>query len=116
MRPCAWMGNSSPCITHVSILFTILSMSDCLGICFLMTDNGVSTGTSVLEVLVYSISRGLIVLTACISKSGCFSDSLCKTVCTGVNCCGLIGKIDIFLSLIWIYSSVCEVYWHCLIL
>ena len=41
MRSCAWIGNSSPCITHVSMLFTILSMSDCLGMCFLivMTDN-----------------------------------------------------------------------------
>ena len=46
MRSCAWIGNSSPCIMHVSILFTILSMSDCLGMCFLMIDNGVSTGIS----------------------------------------------------------------------
>ena len=46
MRSCTWIGNSSLCITHVSILFTILSMSDCLGMCFLMIDNGISTGTS----------------------------------------------------------------------
>ena len=25
------------------------------------------------------------VLTGCISKSGCFSDNHCKAVCTGVN-------------------------------
>ena len=36
------------------------------------------------------------VLTACISKSGCFSDILCKAVCAGVNCCGFIGKSEYF--------------------
>ena len=75
-----------------------------------MTDTGASMGTSGWEVLVYSISGGLMVLTGCISKSGCFSDSLCKAVCAGVNCCGFIGKVNIFLSLIWIYSIVCKVY------
>ena len=65
---------------HVSHLFlyffTILSMSDCLGMCFLMINNGESTGTSGWDFCVYSISGGLMVLTACISKSGCFSDIL----------------------------------------
>ena len=37
------------------------------------------------ELCVYSISRGQMVLTGCISKSGCFSDNHCKAVCTGVN-------------------------------
>ena len=68
MRSCAWIGNSSPCIMCVSILFTILSMSDCLGMCFLMIDNGVPTGTSGWDFCVYSISGGLMVLTACISN------------------------------------------------
>ena len=36
------------------------------------------------------------VLTACILKSGCFSDSLCKAVYTGVNCSGFIGKSEYF--------------------
>ena len=71
-------------------------MSDCLGMSFLMTDNVVSTGTSGWEILVNSISGGLMVLTACISKSGCFSDSLCQAVCNGVNCCGFIGKSEYF--------------------
>ena len=61
-----------------------------------MTNSGVSIGTSDWEVLVYSISRGLMVLTGCISKSGCFSDSLSKAVCTGVNCHGFIGKSEYF--------------------
>ena len=80
MRSCAWIGNSSPCITRVSIFFTMLSMSDCLGMCFLMIDNGVSTGTCGWDFCVYSISGGQMVLTACISKSGCFSDILCRAV------------------------------------
>ena len=49
------------------------------------------------------------VLTACISKSGCFSDILCKAVCTGVVV-DLLAKVNTFLSLVWIYSPVCEVY------
>ena len=73
--------------------FTILSMSDCQGMCFLMTNSGVSMGTSGWEVLVYSISGGLMVLTGCISKSGCFSHNLCKAVCTGVE---FIGKSEYF--------------------
>ena len=71
MRSCAWIGNSSPCITHVSILFTILSMSDCLGMCFVMINNGVSTGTTGWDFCAYSISGARMVLTACISKSRC---------------------------------------------
>ena len=51
-------------------------MSDCLGMCFLMTDSGVSTGTSGWDYFVYSISRGWMVLKACISKSRCFSGLL----------------------------------------
>ena len=71
-------------------------MSDCQGMCFLMTDSGVSIGTSDGGVLVYSISGGLMVLTGCISKSGCFSDSLCKAVCASVNYCGFMGKSKYF--------------------
>ena len=85
MRSCAWIGNSNPCITCHSMLLTILSMSDCHGICFLIIDSGVSIGMSAWGVCVYSISGGLIVLTGCISKSGCFSDNHCKAVCAGVN-------------------------------
>ena len=78
------------------MLFTILSMSDFQGMCFLMTDNGVLMGTIGWGVLAYSISGGLMVLTGCISKSGYFSDSLCKAVCAYVNCCGFIGKREYF--------------------
>ena len=41
---CAWIGNSR--ITRVSMFLTILSMSDCLGMCLWIIDNGVSIGTS----------------------------------------------------------------------
>ena len=85
MRSCAWIGNSNQWITHDSMLLTILSMSDCLGICFWIIDRGVSVGTYAWEVCVYSISRGQMVLTDCISKSECFSDNHCKAVCAGVN-------------------------------
>ena len=61
-------------------------MSDCLGMCFQIIDKGVSIGTSAWGVYVYSISRGRMVLTGSISKSGCFSDILCIAVRTGVNC------------------------------
>ena len=81
---------------HDSILFTILLMSDWCGMCFLMTDSGVSIGTSAWGVCVYSISGGQMVLTGCISKSGCFSDSLCRAVCTGVNCCGFMSNSEYF--------------------
>ena len=85
MRSCAWMGNSSPWIMHDSMFLTILSMSDCHGICFLIIDSGVSVGTYAWEFCVYSISGGQIVLTGCISKSWCFSDIHCKAVCADVN-------------------------------
>ena len=79
-----------------SMLLTILSMTDCHGICFLIIDSGLSVGTSAWGVSVYSISGGLMVLTGCISKSGCFSDNLYKAVCIGVNCCGFMGKSKCF--------------------
>ena len=60
-------------------------MSDCHGICFLIIDRGVSVVTNALEVCVYSISGGWMVLTGCISKSRCFSDIHCKADCAGVN-------------------------------
>ena len=87
LRSCAWIGSSNPCITHDSMLLTILSMSDCHGICFLIIDSGVLVDTSALGICVYSIPGGIMVLTGCISKSGCFSDNHCKAVCTGVNGC-----------------------------
>ena len=55
-------------------------MSDCLGMCFQIIDKGVSIGTSAWGVCVYLISRGQMVLTGFISKSGCFSDILCIAV------------------------------------
>ena len=68
------------------MFLTILSMSDCLGMCLQIMDSGVSIGTNAWEVCVYSISRGQMVLTGPILKSRCFSDILCIAVCTGVNC------------------------------
>ena len=67
------------------MFLTILPMSDCHGLCFLIIDRGVSIGTNALEVCVYSISGDQMVLTGCISKSGCFFDTHCKAVCTGVD-------------------------------
>ena len=61
-------------------------MSDHLGMCLWIMDSGVSIGISAWGVCVYSISGGQMVLTGSISKSGCFSDTLCIAVCTGVNC------------------------------
>ena len=58
----------------------ILSMSDCLGMCLRIIDNGVSIGTSAWGICVYSISGGQMVLTGSISKSRCFSDILCIAV------------------------------------
>ena len=84
-------------------------MSDCLGMCLQIIDNGVSIGTSAWGVCVYSISGGQMVLTGSISKSGCFSDILCVAVCTGVNCWGFSGNKEFFLSLIWIYGLVCYI-------
>ena len=67
------------------MFLTILSMYDCCGIRFLIIDSGVSVGTNAWEVCVYSISRGQIMLTGCILKSGCFSYNHWKAVYTGVN-------------------------------
>ena len=86
MRSCAWIVNSKLWITHVSMFLTILSMSDCLGMCLWIIDSGVSIGTNAWGVCVYSISRGQMVLTGSISKSRHFSDILCIAVSTGVNC------------------------------
>ena len=96
MRSCACIGNFKLWITCVLMFLTILSMSDCLGICLQIIDNGVSIGTSAWGVCVYSISRGQMVLTGSISKSRCFSDILYKTVCTGVNCWGFSGNNEYF--------------------
>ena len=68
------------------MFLTILSMSDCLGMCLWIMDSGVSIGTSAWGVCVYLISGGRMVLTGYISKSGCFSDILCIVVCTGLKC------------------------------
>ena len=58
MRSCAWIGNSKLRITRVSMFLTILSMSDCLGMCLRIIDNGVSIGTNAWGVCVNSISGG----------------------------------------------------------
>ena len=55
-------------------------MSDCLGMCLQIIDNGVSIATSAWGVCVYSISGGQMVLTGTILKSRCFSDILCIAV------------------------------------
>ena len=55
-------------------------MSDCLGMCLQIIDYEVSIGTNAWGVCVNSISRGPMVLTDYISKSGCFSDILCIAV------------------------------------
>ena len=86
MRSCAWIGNSKLWITRVSMFLTILSMSDCLGMCLWIIDSGVSIGTNAWGFCVYSISGGQMVLTGSILKSRCFSDILCIAVCTGVYC------------------------------
>ena len=71
-------------------------MSDCLGMCLWIIDNGVSIGTSAWGVCVYSISGGQMVLTGSISKLGCFSDILCIAVWTGVNCWGFSSNNEYF--------------------
>ena len=96
MRSCAWIGNSNPCITCNSMPLTILSMSDCHVIFFLIIDSGLSVSTSAWGLCVYSISRSLMVLTGCISKSGCFFYNHCKAVCAGVNGCDCAGKREYF--------------------
>ena len=62
------------------MFLSILSMSDCLGMCLQIIDNGVSIGTSAWGICVYLISGGQMVLTGSISKSGCFADILCIAV------------------------------------
>ena len=96
MRSCAWIGNSKPWITCVLMFLNIWSMSDCLGMCLQIIDNGVSISTSAWGVCVYLISGGQMVLTGSISKSRCFSDILCIAVCTGVNCWGFNGSTEYF--------------------
>ena len=71
-------------------------MSDCLGMCLWIIDNGVSIGTNARGVCVYLISRDQMVLTGSISKSGCFSDILCISVWTGVNRWGFSGTNEYF--------------------
>ena len=71
-------------------------MSDCLGMCLGIIDNGVSIGTSPWGICVYSISGGQMVLTGSISKSRCFSDILYIAVWTGVNCWGFSGNKEYF--------------------
>ena len=83
-------------------------MSDCLGMCLQIIDNGVSIGTSAWGVCVYSISRGQMVLTGSISKSGCFSDIRCIAVQAGVNCWEFSGNNE--------YFSVIDLdLWSCLL-
>ena len=48
------------------MFLTILSMSDCLGMCLWIMDSGVSIGTSAWGVCVYFIPRGQMVLTGSI--------------------------------------------------
>ena len=71
-------------------------MSNCLGMCLQIIDNGVSIGPSAWGVCVYSISGDQMVLTGSISKSRCFSDILCIAVWTGVNCWGFSGNNKYF--------------------
>ena len=80
-------------------------MSDCHGMCFLIIDRGVSVGTNAWKVCVYSISRGQMVLTGCISKSG---HLIIVVKLSALVLMGMIemAKVNIFLSLDWIYSSV----------
>ena len=76
-------------------------MSDCLGMCLWISDNGVSIGTSAWGICVYLISGGQMVLTGSISKYGCFSDILCIAVCTGVNCWGFSDNKEYFSVINW---------------
>ena len=78
-------------------------MSDYLGMCLQIIGNGVSIGTSTWGISVYLISRGRMVLTGSISKSGCFSDMSELVLIVG----DLVVIRNIFLSLIWIYGPIC---------
>ena len=71
-------------------------MSDCVGMCLQIIDNGVSIGTNAWGVCVYLISGVQMVLTGSISKSGCFSKIFCIAVWTGVNCWGFSGNKEYF--------------------
>ena len=106
MRSCAWIGNSSPWITRDSMFLTILSMSDCHGICFLIIDRGVSVGTNAWEVCVYSISVGKLCEQAVSQNQGVSLIIIVKL--SALVLMGMIemAKVNIFLSLDWIYSSV----------
>ena len=75
------------------MLFTILSMSDCHGICFLIIDSGVSVDMS---------AWGLCVN----SKSGCFSDNHQKLSVMVLMVVIVLAKGNNSLSLSWIYSLV----------
>ena len=80
-----------------------------------MTNDGVSISTSGWEVLVYSISGGLMVLTGCISKQGVSLIVFAKLSALVLTVVDLLAKVNILLSLIWIYSPVFKVYRHYLI-
>ena len=106
MRSCAWIGNSKLWITHVSMFLTILSMSDCLGMCLQIMNSGVSIDTSAWGVCVYSISGVQMVLTGFVSKSGCLCDILLWLYVLVLIVEDLVVITNIFLSLIWIYNLV----------
>ena len=55
-------------------------MSDYLGMCLRIIDNGVLIGTNAWGIYVYLISGDQMVLTGSSSKSRCFSDILCIAV------------------------------------
>ena len=63
---------------------------------FMPSDSDVSVGTSAWGICVYSVPGGQIVLTGCISKSGCFSDNHKKAVCADVNVYDWDGKREYF--------------------
>ena len=90
------------------MFLTILSMSDILGMCLQIIDNGISIGTSAFGICVYLISGGQMVLTGSISKSRCFSDILCIAVWTGVNCWGFSSNNKYF-------SVISLDLWSCLL-
>ena len=57
------------------MFLTILSMSDCIGMCLQIIDNGVSIGTSAWGICVYLISGGQIALTGSFQNPGVFLTS-----------------------------------------
>ena len=52
-----FISSKNKLVQHDSMFLTILSMSDCHGVCFLIIDRGVSVGTNAWEVCEYSISE-----------------------------------------------------------